>query len=628
MSTLNIPVELKARPNWVVWKYETRDGKETKVPYDAKSNGGHVYAKSNDPTTWTTFEQASDAADVLNGNDYDGIGFELGGTSTVGIDFDHAVNTDGVVDPYVLAILASLGNPYTEVSPSGNGLHAFVECDALPEGKRKLSKDHDGIEIYHGREGGRYFTITGDKNLGEGVPKIEDISLPYLLITQNKTKDKKFRNFKALWLGDTSFFDGDDSSADFALLRMLATLTQNDAAKMEKYFSASALGQRDKWRDREDYRQRSIKAAILSQPNESNIQSSKHTLMFTIPTGPLGSERDYVMAPAAGESDGWFPLGDVSLIAGPSGTGKTTWAYQFLMAQQSKVPFYGHETFGRSFITLGADRGENAHKRTMARMHLRTESIPFKPVHIDVFDFDAVQVIVNQIESIILSGSSCPEIVFVEGLDMMVTKVSDIACVSSFLKHLQIVASHFHVALIGSVGSPKNKEGSGYTATRDNILGSVAWGRNSETVALFQFPKKKNKGRRELTVELRNGPREEFTLQFVDGLLEIESYSHEDENEASESEKDSIRFDWYQTQAQLAKNDPTKKWFTIVDLESALRLPHSTADRQVKNDRLKKYLTKKSDREKLGQFRWNESKANPKYVEQQAQEDVAQLEVF
>ena len=151
----DIPVVLRQRPNWVCWKSIVRDGKATKVPFNAKTGG---FAKADDPATWTSYEQAIAAADVLNDDTYDGVGFELGGTNIVGIDFDNAITNKGIVDPYALAILKILGSPYTETSPSGTGLHAFVECDVLPEGGRKLSQGHIGIEIYHGREGGRYFT--------------------------------------------------------------------------------------------------------------------------------------------------------------------------------------------------------------------------------------------------------------------------------------------------------------------------------------------------------------------------------------------------------------------------------------------------------------------------------------
>src|SRR5207245_2862549 len=124
-------------PHWIVWKLEKRDGKDTKVPYDAKANGKAHYAKSNDAATWTEFPRAVEVAtDVLS--NYDGVGFMLHGTDLVGIDFD-GVLQDGKAEAFVLEILKHLGNPYCEVTPSGNGLRAFVHCAALPPGQRKFS---------------------------------------------------------------------------------------------------------------------------------------------------------------------------------------------------------------------------------------------------------------------------------------------------------------------------------------------------------------------------------------------------------------------------------------------------------------------------------------------------------
>jgi putative DNA primase/helicase len=320
MSTYSaVPSALKDRANWITWRYEPRDGKETKIPYDAKTGRK---AKANDSSTWASFQVAIKAADILSGNDiaYEGIGFELGGTSIVGIDFDNARDEKGVIDPYVLDILRVLDNPYTEISPSGKGLHAFVECDALPPGGRKLSKGHDGIEIYHGREGGRYFTISTNRVLGDGVPHVDDISLAYLLITQNR--DKKFQ---ALWLGDTSAYDGDDSSADLALMTRLARLTQSDPAKMEKFFSASKLGQRKKWIDRADYRKRTIDKAIGGKDEPSSTKPS--------PTATEDAKLNLVPLSDVQEEvqrwlwDGRIPLAALTNLSGDADRGKSLVLY-------------------------------------------------------------------------------------------------------------------------------------------------------------------------------------------------------------------------------------------------------------------------------------------------------------
>jgi len=502
----NIPAILKQYPNWVVWKSVVRDGKATKIPFDAKTGS---MAKSNDAMTWATFEQAIKTGDVLEGSDYNGVGFELHGTSIVGIDFDNAINHKGVIDPYVLEILSLLGDPYTEKSPSGTGLHAFVDCAALPEGGRKLSQAHSGIEIYHGQEGGRYFTMTGEKVLGDGIPKIADITLPYLLITQNK--DKKF---KSAWLGDTSLFNGDDSSADFYLLTRLAALTQNNPLKMESFFSVSKPGHREKWHNRKDYRERSIKAAIGTNLTGKPVSVSA-AIEFHTPARP-DPDGEYVIAPMAGQDDGWFPLGDISLIGGASGTGKTTWIFEMLHKQKQGYPIHDHRTHGYLFQVLAYDRGRNAFARTMRRLNLLPSDIPTTPLPL-AFGTEAVQSVINEIEKM----NPTPNIIFIEGLDMLLDDANKKSVVSPFMRQLQETAAHFHIALICSVGAPKTKRGEDYAAKRDKLSGSEAWGRNCETVCVLEFAEDDDgtAPQRILTILPRNAPAEKFTLQFEGGRL-------------------------------------------------------------------------------------------------------------
>jgi putative DNA primase/helicase len=71
----------------------------------------------------------------------------------VGIDLDHARDPDtGVITPEAQAILDRM-QTYTEVSPSGTGLHLFCRGQ-LPPGGRKRGP----IEMY---ETTRYLTVTG-----------------------------------------------------------------------------------------------------------------------------------------------------------------------------------------------------------------------------------------------------------------------------------------------------------------------------------------------------------------------------------------------------------------------------------------------------------------------------------
>lgn len=633
MNSVAVPKILTDSPNWVVWKHETRHGKLTKVPYDAKQNGNHAFAKSNDPATWSTFQQALDATSVLSGSDYDGVGFMLQGTDLVGVDFD-GVLTDGKPEPYVLEILKALGNPYCEITPSGNGLRAFVQCSALPPGNRKFNAKKKGVEkygaeIYAGNEGGRYLTLTGRKFSGDGVPKIDNISLSYFLIS--KFPDEHFRR---LWLGDSSDYENDDSRADFALAGTIARFLNRDRQKVEAFFNASIPGHREKWLNREDYRDLTLgKLCAVTQTPDYTKTGDKNPapeeVQFHLPAiAATSTKREYVIAPLPGQKCGWFPIGGVSLIGAPSGGSKTTLMYQMLLAQNKHVEFLGHETFGLPFVVMGVDRGEDDHKETMERMGFSLDAIPFVPLPSKIFDTAMAQVIANGIEE----QPAGLKLVYLEGVDMMVTQASDIVTVSSFMHDLQQIAQHFRIAIIASGGSPKIKKGNEYVLSRDNFFGSVGWGRTASTMLQMQGVRGQ-KGRRTLHVESRNAAEEDFTFEFQDGVLVQIPNEPEDDGTVSDGLR-SIEADirWYKERAQLAKTDPSKKWFTRLDFQHERNYSESTAGKHVAHAQTKKHITQKCGKRKgqgrAAEYRWNESKTNPLWVEQQTQQAEEQINAF
>jgi len=141
-----IPDELKALVRWVNWRSVERDGKPTKVPIDPKD--GRI-ASCSDPGTWGTFK---DALARLSSDSVDGIGFQLGSPYT-GIDLDHCRNRKTKkIEPWARAIIWQL-NSYTEVSPTGTGVHIIVKGVLPTRGRRKGL-----VEMY---SSGRYLTMTG-----------------------------------------------------------------------------------------------------------------------------------------------------------------------------------------------------------------------------------------------------------------------------------------------------------------------------------------------------------------------------------------------------------------------------------------------------------------------------------
>jgi putative DNA primase/helicase len=145
----NIPVELAERPQWVCWRLEERDGKMTKMPYTPEPG---MRASTTDLMTW---RMISEVLSALREGGYDGIGFVFSSADPyVGIDIDDCRDPElGRVAGWAREIIDRVPGGYTEVSPSGTGIHIIVRGKVRGGGMRK-----GPIEMY---SRGRFFTITG-----------------------------------------------------------------------------------------------------------------------------------------------------------------------------------------------------------------------------------------------------------------------------------------------------------------------------------------------------------------------------------------------------------------------------------------------------------------------------------
>ena len=147
-----IPTDLKARPQWVLWRGEDRidprtgEVKLNKIPIDPQTLRN---ADTTDPTTWETFDQCVAALPVaLEEWEQDdpsayrggGLGFVFAADdSYTGVDLDHCVDPDtDAIATWAQAHIDALAS-YTEITPSSTGLHTLVQ-GALPlKGRKKGS---------------------------------------------------------------------------------------------------------------------------------------------------------------------------------------------------------------------------------------------------------------------------------------------------------------------------------------------------------------------------------------------------------------------------------------------------------------------------------------------------------
>ena len=305
--------ELAPLSRWVCWRgkpVETRAGKKiTKIPYYFNGRGELRQAATNKPETWGTYEQADKWAGRLN-DSHKGIGFVLGlDLPYICIDLDHCLDDDGKLKDdeagktahLVLDILTNNNeDTYTEVGPSGDGLHIWGRAE-LPKGRKGIRGNH--IEMYRA---GRYMTVTGNyyclqypvknrqKSVNEITQKFHLIEDPPAereqggpatrlqgegtALSDNELIEKIRESrigpkFSALYdQGNIGAYDNDQSRADQALLSILAFWTNCNVEQMKRIFLSSRLAESlaRKVHHENDYLNRSIKRAIETTTGHYN----------------------------------------------------------------------------------------------------------------------------------------------------------------------------------------------------------------------------------------------------------------------------------------------------------------------------------------------------------------------
>lgn len=250
-----IPDELREMNQWVAWIRRVDGTAVKKMPLDPKVMRS---ASVTDPRTWSTFDAACRRAGSS------GIGFVLTpDDGLVGIDLDGCV-TNGVLSEMASRAVAYFES-YTELSPSGTGLHIFIK--ARLESAWKRSDGRRSVEIYGE---GRYLTMTGNHLDGtpteindrqdelsaflarnprpSSSPRLRAVSVPTRTdeeVLQCAAAARNGEKFCRLWRGDTSLYGGDHSRADLALCNLL-WYWSGDEAQVDRLFRQSGL-MREKW---------------------------------------------------------------------------------------------------------------------------------------------------------------------------------------------------------------------------------------------------------------------------------------------------------------------------------------------------------------------------------------------
>ncbi len=265
----NIPAPVRENGLFCCWRYEERNGRMTKVPYNPRTGGR---AQSNNPDT---FAPLSVAASVMGS--YDGLGVGIFGALGA-IDIDHCVK-DGQLSDMARDIIDTMFS-YTEYSPSGEGIRILFPVEQFSYDTQRfyINNQGRGLEVYIAGCTKKFVTVTGNplfpslkfpwEDRGEQLQVVlekymerpqkqqpQTIQAPALpapasplddlALIQRAQQARNGAKFAALWAGDTSGHKS-QSEADIALCNLLAFWTGRDAEQMDRLFRQSGL-MRDKW---------------------------------------------------------------------------------------------------------------------------------------------------------------------------------------------------------------------------------------------------------------------------------------------------------------------------------------------------------------------------------------------
>lgn len=302
MDYSGVPQELKELPNWGLFRkeWDARKGKYNKYPINAETG---ELAKSNDPSTWTSFNHA---IEKVNQYGAAGLAFFIQPPYML-IDLDHCFEdiqrVKGGDHENEVADFIDRTQSYTELSVSGEGIHIITKGN-FPGPKRR----HGNVEMYPEE---RFVALTGNV-FGKAVDQINTISdddLKYLYqtyldkqgkviplsdditgptepstLTANQVIEKALASAQGPKF--KKFMDGDwqdmgytsHSDADQGFANILAFWCAKDKGLMDEVFRQSKM-YRPKWdekRGKGTYADLTLNEAINKTPNVYQPKTSFH----------------------------------------------------------------------------------------------------------------------------------------------------------------------------------------------------------------------------------------------------------------------------------------------------------------------------------------------------------------
>jgi len=354
---------------WVLWRYEDKEdgGKSEKMPITRDNK----YASVSNAATWLSYNEVTSALAETE-DAYDGKGLMFDG-SFVGVDIDKCL-TDGEISDPVVAAFVSQANTYTDISPSGTGLHLYFKLTKTMslQGNKKGK-----FEVYNEV---RYFTFSEKLYNQNIVRTVTPEELEYFLqptgypwkpvqkavaevvsgssnnLDQEIAKERMFSSthgpqIEALYNGDTSAYGGDVSKAEAALVSHAAYTLNNEREAVRELWLGSPLAKREKTQQRVDYQEKTLDFVLQGSSalpaQELNVTTDSNNGSTLDPQAIFAkAETDLEDFLKLDGTTDWLveqlvTKESLNMIASPPAQGKTFMALNIALAVAYGEPLFG-----------------------------------------------------------------------------------------------------------------------------------------------------------------------------------------------------------------------------------------------------------------------------------------------
>lgn len=184
-----------------------------------------------------------------------------------------------------------------------------------------------------------------------------------------------------------------------------------------------------------------------------------------------------------------LPAGQIHVLAGPSGAGKTRWLLPTIKAWYEGKDVLGYKSNPEPYLYISCDRSSKSLNQTLKKLKLQDWDLYYKTIPELLDDIGIVDYEKFKLESIINYYTNI-KVFFIEAMawfQQMGNKVNEYNANLRYWTNLQKIVEERDITIVATTHQPKSNPKDRHENPRERIMGSVAMGAIVDTIFLLEF---------------------------------------------------------------------------------------------------------------------------------------------